>query len=505
MESKKINKILDSVHGYIPVPEDIMLGIIDTPYFQRLKRIEQTSGRVLFPCAHHDRFSHSLGVYHMGCRIIESLWHRCITQFPNYKETAITTYSYILACLLHDVGHTPFSHTFENSYANDNNDLRHVLIQETKAYDSSFDEDFIQQWSEAAPHEMISAYVVLKCFKEFISQPHDWELIGTSIYADIALIVRMIVGCKYKNKQQSFRNAFIELLHSSVIDADGLDYVSRDAWASGYATANVDVTRLVDSIYVCLNDEEYVLCYDVKAIQEIKAAIMVKNFQQNNIITHRVVSYEQTLLVKAMESAALAYYQGDPNNANQTERDAALHKLCSLKDFILPEGSVPAGHIVLPTDDDFVYLMKQIPHNQYVSEWLSRTYKLHPLWKSRERFLIYFNKFKLETFNDRCWMFSEKGAKSFIAQRFNIDPNSIWVIKGTPRNKLSKITGLKILINKKDIFDYKSIYSDTNLKSSELLSCFDYIFIPSFDKDRHPIDDEEIRSAVREECWRQIQ
>lgn len=113
-----IKKILDSVHGYVEIPEDIVDNIIDTIYFQRLRRIEQTSGRSIFPSARHDRFIHSLGVYHLGTRIVDSVIHRNIDVFPDFKIYAPVVYTYTLACLLHDVGHTPFSHTFEGYYNN---------------------------------------------------------------------------------------------------------------------------------------------------------------------------------------------------------------------------------------------------------------------------------------------------------------------------------------------------------------------------------------------------
>ena len=66
-------KFLDTVHGHISVPDEYCEKLIDTKYFQRLRRIEQTSTRSLFPCAHHDRFVHSLGVFHIGQKIVESI------------------------------------------------------------------------------------------------------------------------------------------------------------------------------------------------------------------------------------------------------------------------------------------------------------------------------------------------------------------------------------------------------------------------------------------------
>lgn len=62
----------------------------------------------------------------------------------------------------------------------------------------------------------------------------------------------MIIGCKFIQSYQtkSFENSFIDLIHGDIIDADGLDYACRDAWASGYCTNNIDVDRLIDSIHI---------------------------------------------------------------------------------------------------------------------------------------------------------------------------------------------------------------------------------------------------------------
>ena len=68
-----MKKVLDSVHGYILIPDRYFKYIIDTEYFQRLRRIEQTSTRSIFPSARHDRFIHSLGVYHIGNMIATQL------------------------------------------------------------------------------------------------------------------------------------------------------------------------------------------------------------------------------------------------------------------------------------------------------------------------------------------------------------------------------------------------------------------------------------------------
>ena len=104
---EKYKTFLDTVHGYITVPESFCDSFIDTSNFQRLRRIEQLSSRSLFPCARHDRFVHSLGVYHIGKKFVDAIKNN----YPDLDKQLEVTF--LIACLLHDVGHSPFSHTLE--------------------------------------------------------------------------------------------------------------------------------------------------------------------------------------------------------------------------------------------------------------------------------------------------------------------------------------------------------------------------------------------------------
>ena len=114
-----MKRILDTVHGYIMVDESFVDHIIDTQLFQRLRRVEQTSIRAVYPSARHDRFIHSLGVFHIGSLIVNQLRTDAKAN-NNWGETDATLEkiygSYLSACLLHDIAHAPFSHTLEGYY-----------------------------------------------------------------------------------------------------------------------------------------------------------------------------------------------------------------------------------------------------------------------------------------------------------------------------------------------------------------------------------------------------
>ena len=161
----KDKRILDSVHGYIKIEEEFCKYVIDTEHFQRLRRIEQTSTRALFPSARHDRFIHSLGVFHLGTKIVENL--RNVYDSKNYGfDTDVIYNSYRAACLLHDVGHSPFSHTFENYF--DNNKSRLGLILKNIVGSKEFSEDWDNSSDRSVPHERMSAIVAIRVYRYFL-------------------------------------------------------------------------------------------------------------------------------------------------------------------------------------------------------------------------------------------------------------------------------------------------------------------------------------------------
>lgn len=403
-----------------------MINIVDTPHFQRLRRIEQTSTRAVFPSARHDRFIHSLGVYYLGSRIVDHLR-------KTIEETAQTSSifeSYLLACLLHDVGHSPFSHTFESFFDNPWSDLRGNL--KTLVASSDFNSDWDNATDPSAPHERLSAIVALGVYGSFIQLKGGIK----------ELVARMIIGLKYSdNIHHSLENAMIELIHGDVIDADGLDYACRDTWASGYSTTSIDVERLIDSIEIVKDSGLYRLCFTAKCLNEIESVLRVKTFQQFYVINHHTVAYEQRLLVKAVESAAQYHFFGHVND-DQEEREIALQKLCNVRAFFdveHPEISrivtdYTKSVIVLPKDDDFVILMKDIPNDKYVKQWSSRKFILKPLWKYKADFYYYFDQLRDVRLLNESWIFSDD-CKKFISDKFQIPLDDIWRIRATAKYK----------------------------------------------------------------------
>lgn len=488
-----MKRILDSVHGYITIPEELVTGIVDTVFFQRLRRIEQTSGRSLFPSARHDRFIHSLGVFYLGSKIVDGLISRDLSTLKKNENYLSVLYTYEIACLLHDVGHTPFSHTFENYYENPYNKLKESLLSLVEKEEPDFVLDFENQFSESAPHERISAILSVKYFRTIIENTHDWLPVGAA-KGNVSLLARMIVGCRYQDNQHCLENSFIDLLHSKVLDADGLDYVCRDSWASGYSTSLIDIDRLIDSITI-LDDGNFTLCYKVKAINEIKAVLSIKDFQQSNVFTHHLVKYEQALLRKAMESVALTLSDKKITD-DPTVRREALQFFCRIESFE-PAGFTPKGltPIFYPMDDDFISMMKYCPEDEYVKQWISRNYKLKALWKSRERFILDFKAANLENLNESSWIFTDH-CRMFISDKFGIDPHDIWIEEATPKSRLKELLNTNLLIDGAPL-KYQVLYSKEPLQSSQKLNWFYYIYLPIKNNSGEKLLFDEIRKSVK--------
>lgn len=512
MAIERVKRILDSVHGYVQIPDVYVREIIDTPEFQRLRRIEQTSCRALFPSARHDRFIHSIGVFYIGTRIADHLWAQACGgnerneegAFPTNEYTASLIATYRLACLLHDVGHTPFSHTFEKFFNNEQNDLLGTLsklIPDDKDFCKDFQTPMPNgEENKLTPHEFLSAIIALERFGHFIEGKHhiwkEFERCG----GDKALLARMIVGCPYSDPNKSLENAFIELIHGYVIDADGLDYACRDVWASGYSTSKVDISRLIEAIRIFKHQGKYVVCFDAKAINEILSVLQVKSFQSEYVFSHHSVIFEQHLLKEAMKSTA--FHLEVPFGQRQTtSRERALQYLCSI-DLFRKEGHITHNNqlrICYVMDDDFVSLMKMFPEDVYVDHWFSRKYNYVPLWKTKEAFISDLPEevIKNNAIRDAFWLYTEACLR-FLKDHFGIESDEVMTLDVDFNNRNSRICSIKLYVNN-SIHPFDKFYKDIDDEKFKKSVTFKLIYIPRrvLGKKLHLSD---IKNALMEEC-----
>jgi len=487
----------DSVHGYIKVPVRFCADFVDTPLFQRLRRIEQTSMRVLYPSAHHDRFIHSLGVYHLGKLAVRSLRQSAEERWKEFSTDSVSTdlwkrytTTFEVACLLHDCGHAPFSHTLEEQYdpkdrGNGNaakSKLDAELIALTES-DGVFRQDF--ESCLAAPHEKTSAILVLTEFKDRIKQ-HD---------CDPLLVARMILGCLHHSTSQpdfsldsteKLENCLIQLLNGKAIDVDKLDYILRDTWASGVDNVAVDVDRLLGALIVTKIDDDFPkLAFGSRALSVLQSAVDARNYLYQWIYSHHKVLYDAELLKRAVE--ALGKSEDESNGLG----DSLLSELFSTRAFREPI-KINGMEWYLPTDDDVVSLLKQY-HKEIpeVKEWLFRQHSRVPLWKTVAEFHDIFQR-KPETervtignnLEDILEAFCLKKGfprDAFLSarapvKRTVIERNQIFVeVRGRPVS-YSDVFGEE----KKQVPTYFLVYGDRTLLHSKVQAeCVDFLLSQS--------------------------
>ena len=335
---------MDSVHGYIRIPKVFVDNIIDTSEFQRLRYIDQTGMRILYPSAKHDRFSHSLGVYHLGRIAVDSL-------LLNFKESkhwnilgnndrfvfwAKNKVLFLIACLLHDVGHSPFSHSLEKFlYVDDLNLEVDIGITGDESVD----------FRRAPNHEKMSARFVLDkfmkpiedvlCSLNVLHYPKPSEQIyaehtkksdlidSCDIDNDVKFIARMILGVKYSNYEEEaqIRNCFIELLNSSNFDVDKLDYIVRDTKMSGISNTTLDIERLLGSLTI-VPTTKYVN-YEFDDISgDFTHGVLIKDFEQKETECVTIIgeadSPVRIMKGKVIIKAGSRFSLEQPRNAPQT-------------------------------------------------------------------------------------------------------------------------------------------------------------------------------------------
>ena len=457
-----MKKILDSVHGHILVDDCYITAIIDTQEFQRLRRVEQTSIRSVYPSARHDRFIHSLGVFYVGKMVADHLEKECGEFGVDAETYEGLKKSYLSACLLHDVGHAPFSHTFEEFYGK----KKALSERLAKSVNSViFTNDIADHFDDANYHELVSALLAVERFCENLKP----------LGVDMEFVARMITGCFYKaTPENQVRNCFISLLHGEVIDADRLDYGCRDVWASGYSTSSIDLKRLISALHIKKNEKgEYVVCFDCNVINEIDNLLSVKDFQMKYVINHHTVAYDQWLLVHAVQCLSEKCFMEKikaeyPKEELEDKQYRCMNGICSI-DSLLGEVTVGDYKLYTPADDDFVSLLKQDKNNPYFKEWYSRNYSRFAIWKSPDEFSHYFGiKRGTDIANDKF----KETVKQLIYDEFSIEDVVVKKIKYKPRVKLSS---LYILIHGQ-LRRFTEIYADDkDINQGE--TAFYYVYV----------------------------
>jgi len=245
---KKI--VNDPVYGFITIPDEILFDVIEHPYMQRLRRIMQLGlSHLVYPGALHTRFHHVIGATHLMSLAIETIRKK------GFEITIEEERAVLLAILLHDIGHGPFSHALEYDIVNN------------------------------VSHEKISGYFIQELAKEF----------GDDL--ERALLI-------FKN---TYSKPFLHQLVSSQLDMDRLDYLNRDSFYSGVSEGIIGSDRLIDMLTV--HDGNLVM--EEKGIYSIEKFIVSRRLMYWQVYLHKTVVAAEFMLIHALRRAKELIMRGD--------------------------------------------------------------------------------------------------------------------------------------------------------------------------------------------------
>jgi len=235
--------IIDPIHNFIRVYEH-ELSIIDSPLFQRLRRIRQLSGAHLtYPAAQHTRFEHSLGVMHIASQAGHALNEKGFLKSDDIKIIR-------LAGLLHDVGHGPFSHLFEE------------IIQEKKL-----------------SHENFGREIILK------------SEIGDSLSKN-GFNKKLIAKIAFGDSKFQYMNEIV----SGSLSADMMDYLLRDGYFTGAEHAKIDHNRITQS----LNVHQKKLALERSALYSFESMMHSRYQMFKAVYFHKTVRAAEVMLIEAL-------------------------------------------------------------------------------------------------------------------------------------------------------------------------------------------------------------
>ena len=234
--------INDPVFGFISIPNELVYDVLQHPYVQRLNRIRQLGlSYVVYPGAQHSRFLHSIGAMHLMSDAIASLRQKGVEISEDEANGAM------IAILLHDLGHAPFSHVME-----------HTLI-------------------EGITHEQVSLIMMQEINR------------GMNGALDTAIAI-------FRN---TYPKHFLHQLISSQLDMDRMDYLCRDSFFTGVTEGSVASARLIKMLNVV--DDHLVI--EAKGIYSVEKFLIARRLMYWQVYLHKTSVAAEQLLIKILERA----------------------------------------------------------------------------------------------------------------------------------------------------------------------------------------------------------
>ena len=245
----KLKIINDPIYGFIHIPSSLVFDIIEHPYFQRLRRINQMGlSYLVFPGAKHTRFEHVLGCVFLMQKTVEML------RFKGIQISEKEAEGLYIAILLHDIGHGPFSHAMEHSIV------------------------------EGISHEEISLRFMQELNKVFNGK------------LDTAIAIF----------QGTYPRKFMHQLISGQLDMDRADYLKRDSFYTGVAEGNINSERLISMLNV--RDDELVV--EEKGLYSVEKFLVARRLMYWQVYLHKTSVVAEQILIRLLNRAKELVQQG---------------------------------------------------------------------------------------------------------------------------------------------------------------------------------------------------
>ena len=320
MSAHNKRKIInDPVFGFINVPNDFLYDIIQHPIFQRLQRIKQLGlASFVYPGAQHTRFQHSLGAMYLTHEAIKQLRQNGQEITPEEADGVL------VAILLHDIGHGPFSHVLENTLVS------------------------------GISHEEISLRLM---------QQMNSEMDGK-----LTLAIRIF--------QDQYPKHFLHQLISSQLDMDRMDYLRRDSFFTGVTEGVIGSARLIKMLDV-YNDQ---LVIEAKGIHSIENFLIARRFMYWQVYFHKTAVAAERMLIKILGRAKELSLAGETLFATPA---LAYFLTQSVTTETFDKQSETLDHFIHLDDSDILSAIKVwADHNDVVLSTLSRHFINRKLFKT---------------------------------------------------------------------------------------------------------------------------
>lgn len=311
----------DAIHSDIAF-EQKYFELISTAEFQRLSRIKQLSSEYLvFPTALHNRFSHSIGTFFVMGKLLQRLESALASH--GVEVTSEQKDLALCSALLHDIGHGPFSHTFEKI-------------------------------SDIRSHEQWTARILLDERTE----------IHHALCKNFSKgFIEKLVGIFFGGKEQGDNIlTLISQLISSQMDADRMDYLLRDSYFTGVSTGLYDLHRLIEAMDVAKVDGRLRICVSEKYLSSIEEYIMARYYMHKEAYQHPLKRQLEHIIQKIFLRAEELFELGE-----KIEMDPIILELFN--------GQLDVPHY-LQMDDTFLmyHMSKWRNHQDFVLSSLCRAF-----------------------------------------------------------------------------------------------------------------------------------